>query len=69
MSDRLKPPINYNSPTLPFHTKVTTPDGEGEIVSYNFRKNTNGGPGTRQYIVKLCDGRTRRYTKNEVMVM
>lgn len=33
---------------LPIGTVVMTSDGKGEIVSYNFRKNTNGGPGTKQ---------------------
>lgn len=46
--------------------RVVTPDGKGIIVDYCFRKNTNGGPGTKQYLVKLADNRTRRYPRNKV---
>jgi hypothetical protein len=47
-------------------TPVITPDGKGTIVDYCWRKNTNGGPGTRQYVVRLEDNRIRRYSNNKV---
>lgn len=47
-------------------TKVTTPDGAGVTVGMNKRRNTNEGPGTRQYVVRLEDGRIRHYGVNEV---
>jgi hypothetical protein len=43
-------------------TRVQTEDGPGEIIGMNMRRNTNGGPGVRQYVVKLDDGRVRHYT-------
>lgn len=52
--------------TLANKTPVITPDGPGVIVSEGFRMNTNGGPGTRQYKVKLDDGRYRHYSKPKV---
>lgn len=45
---------------------MNTPDGPGKIISMNFRKNTNGGPGTRQYVIQLDDGRIRHYSLSEV---
>jgi len=48
-------------------TKVATPDGIGTTIGVNFRKNTNGGPGTRQYCVQLLDGRIRHYSHSEVV--
>lgn len=47
-------------------TIVITPDGSGKTIGINKRKNTNRGPGTRQYIVQLDDGRIRHYAINEV---
>jgi hypothetical protein len=46
--------------------RVMTPDGPGRTIGTNMRKNTNGGPGVRQYIVELDDGRKRHYGTNEV---
>lgn len=52
--------------TTPLHyvtgERVATPDGPGEIVGVEMRKNTNGGPGCRQYRVKLDDKRIRHYS-------
>lgn len=41
---------------------VNTPDGVGIIVGFEQRKNTNSGPGTWQYRIKLDDGRVRHYS-------
>ena len=46
--------------------KVFTDDGPGTIVNTQFRKNTNGGPGCREYVVRLDDGRVRRYNTQHV---
>ena len=46
---------------------VITPDGEGEIVDTTMRKNTNGGPGTRQFVVRLLDGRIHRYASSKII--
>ena len=48
-------------PRLPNGTRVRTADGDGKTVGMNFRRNTNGGPGVRQYVVMLDDGRVRHY--------
>jgi hypothetical protein len=53
-------------PDLPIGTQVETQDGSGSIINYHFRKNTNGGPGTKEYVVRLNDGRNRHYPKNGV---
>lgn len=53
-------------PTLKSGTRVQTKDGEGVTVGINFRKKTNGGPGARQYVVQLNDGRIRHYNTNEI---
>lgn len=45
---------------------VITPDGPGTVLGMEMRKNTNGGPGCRQYRVRLQDGRIRHYTPNEL---
>lgn len=50
---------------LGINTSVTTKDGPGKVVGYSQRENTNGGPGCRQYVVRLDDGRVRHY--NQVM--
>lgn len=47
-------------------TQVITPDGPGTVLGMEMRKNTNGGPGCRQYRVRLQDGRIRHYTPNEL---
>jgi hypothetical protein len=47
--------------------RIATPDGNGVIIGSEMRKNTNGGPGARQYRVRLADGRIRHYTPTEVM--
>lgn len=55
-----------NSPTKEMFktgTRVITPDGPGKIAGYGMRKNTNGGPGCRQYRVRLDDGRLRHYAQ------
>jgi len=41
--------------------RVQTPDGPGEVIGADKRMNTNGGPGTRQWRVRLDDGRIRHY--------
>lgn len=46
--------------------RVTTPDGNGKTIGMNMRKNTNGGPGVRQYIVQLDNGRIRHYSTGNV---
>lgn len=38
----------------------------GTIIGENFRQNTNGGPGTRQYVVRLDDGRVWHFAKKHV---
>lgn len=47
-------------------TTVMTPDGPGIIVGFEQRKNTNGGPGTWQYRIKLDDARIRHYSHFEL---
>jgi len=46
--------------------RVGTPDGPGATVGRSMRRNTNGGPGCRQYVVRLYDGRVRHYGSNEI---
>ncbi len=46
---------------------VRTPDGIGVTIGANMRKNTNGGPGTQQYVVRLEDGRVRHYGTGDVL--
>lgn len=58
---------NENNKLFSRGTKVRTPDGAGTTINVNMRENTNGGPGARQYIVKLDDGRIRHYSTNEVI--
>lgn len=50
---------------IPHGTRVWTCDGPGVTIGMNFRRNTNGGPGTRQYVVQLDDGRKRHYPNND----
>lgn len=57
---------NKNFLKLKNGTKVQTKDGEGTTVGIDFRKNKNGGPGARQYVVQLNDGRIRHYNTNEI---
>lgn len=60
-------PRTYSElPRLRNNDPVLTPDGPGRTVGSNMRKNTNGGPGVRQYIVQLKDGRIRHYSRGEV---
>lgn len=54
---------------VPYNKKVQTPDGAGIVIGGNFRENTNGGPGTRQLIVRLDDGRVRHYNYHAVQVI
>ena len=42
--------------------RVLTPDGDGLVIGRKFRENTNGGPGTNQWRVRLDDGRVRHYS-------
>ena len=51
---------------FPLGTVVQTPDGLGKTVKMEMRKNTNGGPGCRQYRVQLDDGRIRHYQMFEL---
>ena len=46
-----------------------TPDGMGKIIGVDARKCSNGGPGARQFVVQLEDGRKRHYTPNEVQFL
>lgn len=58
----------YYSPTkemLRVGARVVTADGPGKVAGYGMRKNTNGGPGCRQYRVRLDDGRLRHYAHAE----
>lgn len=48
------------------NTPVQTPDGPGRTVGVNMRRNTNGGPGVRQYVVELDDGRVRHYSTGKI---
>lgn len=48
-------------------TRTVTPDGEGVTIGMNMRKNTNGGPGVRQLVVKLDDGRVRHYSVSDLV--
>lgn len=43
-----------------------TPDGPGVVLCREKRKNTNGGPGTNQWRVRLDDGRVRHYNSAEI---
>lgn len=54
-------------PRLRRGTDVVTTDGPGRIVGQSMRRNDNGGPGCRQYVVKLHDGRTHHYGANNVV--
>ncbi len=51
---------------FPQGTEVMTPDGKGKTIGMNSRFNTNGGPGAKQYIVQLDDGRIRHYPLGDV---
>ena len=53
------------SNAFPLNSRVMTSDGPGKTIGMNFRKASNGGPGTRQYVVELDDGRKRHYPMNE----
>lgn len=48
--------------------RVLTTDGPGTVNGSSYRKNTNGGPGCRQYVVRLDDGRIRHYSQVEALV-
>ena len=47
--------------------RVSTPDGEGVVISQERRMNTNGGPGTNQWRVQLDDGRIRHYSASALV--
>lgn len=57
---------NKNKKLVSRGTRIQTPDGVGITVGINMRENTNGGPGVKQYVVQLDDGRIRHYSTNEV---
>jgi hypothetical protein len=63
-----RPDSQPEGPRLRRGTKVETRDGPGAVAGWDRRKNTNGGPGTWQYVVRLDDGRIRRYGRNAVEV-
>jgi hypothetical protein len=42
--------------------RVQTPDGPGIVLVRAKVKNTNGGPGSNKYRVRLDDGRIRTYS-------
>ena len=54
------------SERIPRGARVDTPNGPGQIVSHELRKNTNGGPGCWEYRVRLDDGRIRHYKRRAV---
>lgn len=56
MSHKTRRSTHGKSPSV-----VYTVDGPGKIIAREMRKNTNGGPGTRQARVRLEDGRIRHY--------
>lgn len=58
---------NKNNKLFSRGTKIQTPDGVGTTINVNMRENTNDGPGVRQYVVRLDDGRIRHYSTNEVI--
>ncbi len=63
-------PHKYSEfPRIRNNDAVMTPDGPGRTVGSNMRKNTNGGPGVRQYVVQLRDGRIRHYSRGEVFLV
>ena len=45
--------------------RVQTPDGLGTVTRFEMRKNTNRGPGTREVVVQLDDGRVHRFTPSK----
>lgn len=49
--------------------RVQTPEGPGVIVGTEMRKNTNNGPGTRQFRVQLEDGRVHRYARERLSLL
>jgi hypothetical protein len=64
MKKREPPPTDQHekrAERLKRGARVRTEDGDGKIVGLNMRRNTNSGPGVRQYAVQLDDGRIRHY--------
>lgn len=59
-------PESRPSARWPLDTRVETVDGPGVTVGVARRRNTNQGPGTRQYAVRLDDGRVRHYGLHDV---
>lgn len=53
------------SNAFPLNARVMTQDGPGKTIGMDHRKASNGGPGTRQYVVELDDGRKRHYPMND----
>ena len=54
------------TPKVPLNSRIITEDGPGTTIGMEFRRNTNGGPGCRQYRVRLDDGRIRHYSVIDV---
>lgn len=48
--------------------RVMTTDGPGTVNGSSYRKNSNGGPGCKQYVVRLDDGRIRHYSQVDALV-
>lgn len=57
------------SNAIPHGSRVMTCDGPGKTIGMDFRKASNGGPGTRQYVVELDDGRKRHYPINSPITL
>lgn len=53
------------SNAFPLGSRAITKDGPGKTIGMDHRKASNGGPGTRQYVVELDDGRKRHYPMND----
>lgn len=64
MGKRVKQKAHFKRGTL-----VQTPDGNGKIIGYEKRLNTNGGPGTNQCRIQLEDQRIRHYNPSKVHYM
>ena len=52
--------------TVRLGSTVQTQDGEGTTLGMPMRRASNGGPGSRQYRVRLTDGRIRHYTRSMI---
>lgn len=45
---------------------VQTPDGPGVTIGTERRRSTVRGPGGKRYVVRLENGRVRRYRREEI---